>query len=674
MGLARALPAALLGLAAAAVAVEGGVRPPAAAGLQLAAAGLAACAALAPGLRGVPGPALALAALWSGLALAQLAWAVDLDAALDGAAGALAAAALFLVSVAALPARGRSRWLAGFTALGVAVALLAVVRAEPGMRAAFPLGNPNHLAAWLLLPAGIAFAALFLPGGGRAHPLWFGALLVIAAGMAVSGSRGAALAAAVAAGAVWSLRRASAPRALALATAGLAAGGIALSLVPALAPEVGRVEGAGAAHSAGLRWQVYAASARALLDAAPLGTGLGGFSAAFDAHRPAELPYAPRYAHNELLHGGVELGLPFAAALVASGWLVARGLRAPLGEPRERLARAGGGAALLALAAHALIDFAPHVPAVALAAACVAGCSLAGAQGPARAGRTRVLLAGIASALVAIAGSGWIALASEARAQERLAAGEFAGAEVAARAGLRVRPARVALLRAVAHAAEQGAELADGGDAARGRALAARARAAALSPRRADLQLELGESQARAGDFGAALAAFARAADLDPASPAPHVSRARLLVALHRGDEAAAAVRAALERRPLAAFAAAEALLRATDAPELARAAVPEQPRAVAAAGQALARAGYARDAALAFAHASDLAPRDPRAALDAAQSLRSAGEPERAIDLLAAALARMPGDERLRRELARLEALRERQARRRDAGPERAT
>ena len=117
-------------------------------------------------------------------------------------------------------------------AIGAAVAALAIASMTPGVRASFPLGNPNHLAGWLLLPAAVASAGLFLTQEGedqRFVVFWFGVLLLSGAGMAISGSRGGALAAAAAVGALVALVRAPRRLGAPVVTAALAAVGIALA-------------------------------------------------------------------------------------------------------------------------------------------------------------------------------------------------------------------------------------------------------------------------------------------------------------------------------------------------------------------------------------------------------------------------------------------------------------
>jgi len=606
MGNAGRLALALVGLCGAAAALRGGVGADAAVALQLAAAFLAVAAAARRRLPAPPRGALALVLAWWGLALASVALASAPDRALDASGAVLATGLVFLVGCG-LGAPERSALVRALTPVGAAGAAWALLMAASGERASLPFGNPNHLAGWLLVPGAVAAAGLFRAGtrdgGGRAGVAWFGALALMAAAVAASASRGAAIAALAAAagvaGVAWLPRR----RGALLVGGGLAAAALVLSVLPALHPGLVPRTGEGGESSAGIRWSVYAASARAAANEAPLGAGLGGFADAFAAVRPAGLPYAPRYAHSEILHGAVELGLPFLAVLLATAGAVLWAARAP-GRGRERTLVWGGAAAGLAVAAHALVDFPLHVPAIAFALAAVAGAAWRAHLGvgpPAAAVSARLALLAGAAVLLAVAGTRAVALHAESVAETRLAAGDFEGAEVAAARGLAARPRRAELWRLSADAAEHAFELGSGGPEARERARAARRAAVRARPRSAALWSELAWARARRGDAAGALRAAERAEALDPASPAAPLARARLLLAEGRGEEAGRAVRRALLRHPVAAHPAAEALLRATADPALARAAVPENARAWLGAARALRGAGFEREAEAAF-------------------------------------------------------------------------
>jgi tetratricopeptide (TPR) repeat protein len=668
----RAIPLVLLGLLLVAAFAQGGVAPEVAGTLGIACGLLALVAAGARSLRPAPGDALVLTVMWSALALAQVLWSAGPDAALDGASGALAASLVFLIALVAVPAGERSRLVNGLAFAGMAVACVAVLLGRPDARAHLPFGNPNHLAGWLLLPGSIALAGMLSASDRpRARPSivgWFGVLTMIGAAIALAGSRGAALAAAAAAAAVVVLRNTRPRQGAALVTAAFFCAALALAVLPVFVPDLVPASGPAGESSAGLRWQVYAGAAHAALDAAPHGTGLGSFASAFAVHRPANLPYAPRFAPGEFLHGLVELGLWFLAGLAVTVALVLR--RAVRARRRETtLAVMGGTVALLAVAAHALIEFTLHIPAIALATALLAGLAFDAAPTSVRrlagVGATRAALAGLGAILLVLAGSQMLALDAERRANAHLVAGDFDAAEAVARRGLRVRPQRVALHVLIARAAEHAHRLAGGGPASLARAIAARRAATRANPRDADTHLALARTLRRSGRNGEALASADRAIALDPMAPAPYLARAGILLAAARELEAARAVRDAIERHPPVAYDAVGALLRATDDPSLAHSAVPAMPRTLLAAGRALHRAGYPRSAADEFQHVLALRPGDAVAAIGAARSWREAGRLDRALVVLEETLELIPDDPRVLRERDGMTRALERRARR---------
>jgi len=657
----------ILALVAGAIAWDGasGLAP---AALVLGAAGVAALGALHPRLRPARGEALGLAGLWCGLALLQLLWAGAADAALEAAAVVWSAGAVFLVAGVALPAEGRERWLGGFAVLGTGVAVFALASTAAGAEASRPFGNPNRLAAFLLLPAAVGLAGLGVCAR-REHNAgsvpWFGGLAVCAAGLAATGSLGAGLACVAATLAVVVLSRAQ--RGAGRVAAALAAGAGALVVLPLVAPEWIPWARDGSEFSPGLRWRIYGAAARAALDVAPWGVGLGGFADAFAAQRPGFLLYAPRHAHNEPLHALVELGLPFALALAASVAIAGPRVRA-LASRRDALAGWSALAAGLAIGSHALVDAPLRVPAVGLGLAALAGLAFAAPSGSEtrseadgagtpRVRTTRLVLASLALLLAAVGISGAAASLAEDASRRALARGGFAEAERIADAGGRLRPARVALWRLAADAAEHAARLGDGGPRALERALAARRGAVASAPRRASLHAELADTLLHAGNAAAARAALAEAARLNPAAPGPHLARARIWLAEGAPRRAADAAREAVVRHPLAARGVVAELLRATGDSAVALAAVPEEPEAFARAARELARAGHPRAAADAFERALALDPGNVRVAVETARSWRRAGRADRAAAVLSRALDHAPGDPGLRGELARAAA-----------------
>lgn len=239
-----------------------------------------------------------------------------------------------------------------------------------------PFINRNAFAAYLGLGLLAATAvvrervradgwtSLFGPAWG-----WAAIWLTVAAALAATQSRGGVAATAI--GFVVFLlvsnpqrRR---PAALGIAAAGLAALGMVPGdrwlRVPAAATD---------------RLEVYDATLELIGQRPWLGHGFGSFEPAFRLVRPEDLDRVFVQAHNGYLEAAAGLGIPAACALIA-------GLAA-LAMPCWRSARAGNAAgavglgALTLVGAHALIDFAPQLPAVALTAASLVGSGAASAR------------------------------------------------------------------------------------------------------------------------------------------------------------------------------------------------------------------------------------------------------------------------------------------------------
>lgn len=661
------LVCALLLLLAGAVALHGGVTAGVSAGLYLAVAALAGLAVAARRFAAIPGGGLQLALTGCGLGLASVLWSVAPDATLDASAPLLASALVFLLCAGTLSRLEARGFLGGFAVLGAVVACTALAATPLGSRAREPFGNPNHLAAWLLLPASYAFARLVgseLARRGRREDalLWFGIFGLLGAGVAATESLGALLAALGICAATLALQRLPARWGPWIVMGALSGAAVLLAFVPAILPGLLPPSGSEGELSAGLRWQVYASAGRAAWSYLPLGAGLGAFAPAFTRSRPLGLPYAVLHAHSEPLHAWVELGLPALLLGIAAIRL--------LGERLVRLRRRSAlafapAASLIAVACHSLVDFPLHVPAVALATAALAGIAWSGNIAEAReadrshplaaARLTRWSVAGLALLLALVAGTQSLALVAEARAARCIAQGDFAAAESEASRGLWVRPARPALLALAADAAEAEFLLGGGGAPVLERALKLREESHWASPLDAASMVALSRTRDAVGDRIGALAAASEATRLDPASPAPWLALAQLWLDSGQGSEAAEAVRQALERFPRSADETLTALLRATRNPELVKVAAPESAYTRRSAGLVLARAGFFRAAATELVRAAELAPGDAETALAAARSLEEAGQVSAASDLLVHALERIPGETRLVSELARL-------------------
>jgi hypothetical protein len=419
----RWLPLALLGLLATAIALGGGVAPGAAALLCFLTGAIGLVAAASRRLPPLSPAVWGLALLWPGVAFASLIWNRHLEASLDGSAAAICASLVWMLGATLVDGKARRRFVIGLAISGAVVALLALAEAVPGQPASIPLGDPNHLAAWLLLPGSLALVALLHSeptgrGAGGSAFLWFGLAGIIGAGIAAAASRGASLAAALALAALLILYLFGPQRGILVGATGIVAAALILRFAPTLAPDVLPVELGGGGSSAGIKWVAHAASASTALDVVPLGAGIGAFASSFEAYRSPIIPHAASFAHGESLQGLVELGLPFLAVF-AVAVLAARGI---LSRPRNPRCTWGAVIATLSLSAHSLIDFPLDVPAIALSGAALAGLAFAGisiGEGEQRmpdrvrsGSATRSMVAGLSIALLALAASQTAALAT----------------------------------------------------------------------------------------------------------------------------------------------------------------------------------------------------------------------------------------------------------------------
>jgi len=660
----RWLPVVMLGLLATAVALRGGVRPGAAALLCLLTGAIGLAAASGRRLPPLSPAVWGLALLWSGVALASLLWSRHVDASLDGSAAVICTSLLWMLGATLVDERARRRFVIGLSLCGAVVASLALAKTTPGHPASVPLGNPNHLAAWLLLPGSLALVALLFSeptrrGSRESAFLWFGLVGIIGAGIAATASRGAGLAAGLALAALLILYLLGPRRGILAAASGVVAAALILLLTPALAPDLLPLKAGGSESSAGMRWAVYAASATAALDVVPLGAGLGTFASAFEAYRPAALPYAVNFAHSEPLQGIVELGLPFLAVFAVTAFIAVRAGRRILSRPQNPRFAWGAVTAILGLSAHSLIDFPLHVPAIALSGAALAGLAFAGTGAyriPDRArsvATTRLIVAGLSIALLVLAGSQSVAVFFAERADHRLAVGDFEGSLRAAESGLRARPGRTALLSRAAVAAEHQYRFRGGDPNMLSRALEARSRAVNADRGNGVLRIQRARTRALAEDTSGAQRDLEIATGRDSMAPVALLARARL--DLRRGDSAGAvtALRSALELHPRAAAEAATAVLHGTGDPGLVRASMPRDAGGHRTAAGVLARAGFLRDAAEEYEWAFASNPEDMESALSAGTNFVRAGDLAAARAVLERARRHSPEDARIERALA---------------------
>ncbi len=272
-------------------------------------------------------------------------------------------------------------------------------------------GNKNHLGGYLALLLPLAASRLLDAATGR-QVMAFGATsAILAAGLALSQSRGAWVAGAT--GVVVAL--AVAPRDLIrwrrlVAVAVLAA--LLVVVVDRAAPLISVSAGAAAvtdvtALAAGAepegtlapRLDYWQGAVRIAVDNPVVGVGPGAFAAALPPYLQDPGNYS-RYAHQLLLQMSAEAGLPGLAALVVllavTAAAVGKALRT--GEGPERALTAGLAGGLAASLLHNLVDLDWYVPAIAVTASVAAGLATAGAPADTF-DRTARRLAGVAIVL-----------------------------------------------------------------------------------------------------------------------------------------------------------------------------------------------------------------------------------------------------------------------------------
>lgn len=346
--------------------------------------------------------------------------------------GLALAGGLGLLAALAAPALARARpalWAAGtVAAAGFAMAAYAVfARARfgallygtirvPTIAPFGPFVNKNHFAGWAVMAALVAFglaAGLVAQERGRGGD-WTrgrsaaGVVLALVAGLALSLavvaslSRGGAFAllAGAAALAVLLLRERGLARASRRLAPAVGAGVLLLALLLAAVPDAAR-ERLRSITGAGFRLETWRDSVRLFGSSPLLGSGLGAFHDAYPRFKGSFGDLRVEHAESEYLELLAETGV-VGAGLVLAG--LAFLLRAGAGSSRTAGHGAatgvglGGTAALVALAAHALLDFDLRIPSNAALAA------LAGAAAAGRAGlRPRRLAPAACAALAVVA-------------------------------------------------------------------------------------------------------------------------------------------------------------------------------------------------------------------------------------------------------------------------------
>lgn len=423
---------------------------------------------------------------------------------------------------------------AGGGLLAAGAALLALLQAPGGslygaaLWGTFP--TSNALAGYLLLGV---FCAAGLAGAARGRGARWGwglGAILLAAALVGTRSRGGILAAVVGL-LCWGVGAARLLPEQGRRMAGLAAAaalGIALAVAlwegPGSLARWAQLPGALASDTAepSFRWRqlIYTWSVAMIRDHPLLGTGPGTFPLVLGQYQ--QVPYVTgRYAHNAWLEFAAETGVPFTLLLLAGfGLSIRQGLQALRAAGPERPVLLGITAALLASAAHALLDLDWSLPAIALPVSLLLGALWAAgpegsgtgrataARGPARILQGAAAVVALAAFLLGATRSFAVSLQQEGRAAFRQGAVEEA--EEAFQAARRLNPAWYAPRYWLAEVALR-----------RGRpqeAVAEAQAAARLSPADGGAALHLGGILWAAGRLEEAEAALRRAVALAPAS------------------------------------------------------------------------------------------------------------------------------------------------------------
>lgn len=385
---------------------------------------------------------------------------------------------------------GARGWLAALYALGAAAAAVFLFQRLSGSAPTGFIGaNPNYSAVFCAAALPAALLALSDPAAGRRRALYGPLALLLVAGLAASGSRGAVLAALLAAGAglAWLRRWAWLAGLLAALTA-------AAVLIPGGPAEFLKLGDARAYE----RPRLWGAALQAALASPLLGWGQGQFGGVFEFFK---FPYADGvsyfghstlHAHSEPLNLAAEAGLPAALLfLAAAAAALARGWKTNLPLALAALAALLQGGADMIFYSGAV------------------GLLYWGSLGFCAAGEAPAGDGSAARALAALFLTGLLALP----------AGEA--------------PAARAFLAA--------AELESTAGGNRALAVALARRDAAARPRSAFAAADEGAALAAAGDLAAAGAAFSRALELEPAFAEARLGLAGVYAAAGRYPEACAA-------------------------------------------------------------------------------------------------------------------------------------
>ncbi len=503
------------------------------------------------------------------LALLALVFAQTLSALINDTEGRLAwvlrsVCHLMLTLAAAhfLRADGLQRIAGAWTFAAVVQVLLVLLQSACNVEEAGTIGNRNFVAGYLALslPIGIAWLA----SRARQRPafsigwlmawLWtFNYAGVLLVGIAVTRSRGAAAALAVAA-AAWGFMR------LKPFTRWLAAGAVVIAVaMAAMSPAL--IKGAKTQWRLDVRPAIWQGTVRAIAEAPWVGHGPGSFIRVYPAHRPPEYFDRPKaapvtdHAHNEFLEVAAETG---AAGLIAFLVVLGAGARAAriavrrAEDPVLRALTVGMTIGLAALLLHNLVDINLRMPPNQTLLWIGLGC-LGAAAGAARMDETSVftcelrrftrLMAAVMAMLVLVLG-----VARPVAGDCLFRRGIIAAVRDPARAldsflwATRIDPDRIEGWRQLGLTAfRMGMQPL---------ALRAMVMAHELAPDYANLNGELGSLLAMQGRHAEAAALLSRATQLYPRDATNFAKLAKALLALNRVPQARAALETALRLDP----------------------------------------------------------------------------------------------------------------------------
>lgn len=236
-------------------------------------------------------------------------------------------------------------------------------------------GNRNHQTT--LLAVGVPLSVLAVQGAWRTD--WrapavasIAVSLMLVVGALVTTSRAAFILGPLAAmlGLAVALRMRSARPSAWLETAPLAllAGACALAVALVVAMSVGPVAERFDAAAGELRLSLFPIVARAGLDFAPFGSGLGTFAQVYQVYEPSGLigPAFVNHAHNEFLELWLEAGVPGLVLLLAFlGWVIWTAFRRSGASAAERATAMAGLAVVVLILVHSLVDYPLRTPAIA---------------------------------------------------------------------------------------------------------------------------------------------------------------------------------------------------------------------------------------------------------------------------------------------------------------------